>query len=61
MVTMLALTAKKVLTKFAVAMISEKFLEWAFLALAERIVKSTETKHDDEWLEKFKEVYEERK
>lgn len=56
--TMFALAAKKLLTQIAVSMIGEKFLEWAFFNIAERIVKSTETKHDDEWLAKIKESYE---
>lgn len=59
--TMFAMVAKKLLAKFAVALISEKFLEWAFFNIAEKIVKSTATEHDDKWLEKFKEIYEEDK
>lgn len=58
MMTLLALTAKKLLTNIAVSLISEKFLEWAFFNIAGKIVKSTETPHDDEWLAKIKEAYE---
>lgn len=57
MMTLLAMTAKKLLTNIAVSLISEKFLEWALFNIAEKIVKSTETKHDDEWLTQIKESY----
>lgn len=57
MITMFSLTAKKLLTKLAISLISEKFLEWALFNIAERIVKSTSTSHDDEWLAKIKEAY----
>lgn len=57
MMTLLAMTAKKLLTNIAVSLISEKFLEWALFNIAEKIVKSTETKHDDEWLKMVKESY----
>lgn len=56
--TMLAMTFKHILTKVAVSLISEKFLEWALFNVAEKIVKSTETAHDDEWLKQIKEAYE---
>lgn len=58
MMTLLAMTAKKLIANIALSLISEKFLEWAFFNIAEKIVKSTETKHDDEWLAKIKEAYE---
>lgn len=58
MMTMFTFAAKRLLTKIAISMVSEKFLEWAFFNIAEKIVKSTETKHDDEWLAKIKESYE---
>lgn len=56
--TMLAFATKKFITQVAISMISEKFIEWAFFNLAEKIVKSTATPHDDEWLAKIKEAYE---
>lgn len=56
--TMFVLAAKKLLTQIAISMIGERFLEWAFFNIAEKIVKSTETPHDDEWLKKIKEAYE---
>lgn len=52
-----AMSAKKLLAKLAMTLISEKFMEWAFFEIAERIVKSTATPHDDVWLEKLKEEY----
>lgn len=55
--TIFAMAIKKLLAKFAITLISEKFLEWAFFDIAEKIVKSTATPHDDEWLAKFKEAY----
>lgn len=57
MMNVFILAAKKLLTKLALTMISEKFMEWAFFNIAEKIVKSTETPHDDEWLAKLKEEY----
>lgn len=56
--TLLAMTSKKLLANLVLSLISEKFLEWAFFNIAEKIVKSTETPHDDEWLAKVKEAYE---
>lgn len=58
MMTLLAMTSKKLLANLVLSLISEKFLEWAFFNIAEKIVKSTETPHDDEWLAKVKEAYE---
>lgn len=60
MLTTLLYTIKKVAAKVAVSLISEKFLEWALFNIAEKIVKSTATPHDDEWLAKIKEAYNER-
>ena len=57
MMTLLAMTAKKLIANIALSLISEKFLEWAFFNIAEKIVKSTATPHDDEWLAKIKESY----
>lgn len=57
MVNLLFLAVKKLLSKLAVTMIGDAFIEWAFFHLADRIVKSTATPHDDEWLAKLKEEY----
>lgn len=56
--TMLAFATKKLITQIALSLISEKFLEWALFNIAEKIVKSTATPHDDEWLKHVKEAYE---
>ena len=61
MMNLFILAVKSLVTKFAVSLISEKFLEWAFFSIADRIVLTTETDHDDKWLAKFKEVYEDGK
>ncbi|MGL5564206.1 MAG: hypothetical protein ACRDC4_00565 [Plesiomonas sp.] len=58
MLGILVMSAKKLAAKLAVAMISESFMEWAFFKIAESIVKSTATPHDDEWLAKIKEEFE---
>lgn len=57
MKTALLFAVKEFSAKLGVAMISEKFIEWAFFEIAERIVKSTATEHDDVWLKKIKEEY----
>lgn len=44
--------AKKVLISHG-----KEFFEWAFFKLGEYIVESTETKHDDAWLAKTKDLY----
>lgn len=43
--------------KFAWALISEKMVEWMFFKTAAMVVAHTKTPHDDEWLNKIKEVY----
>ncbi|MGL5582284.1 MAG: hypothetical protein ACRDCE_15170 [Cetobacterium sp.] len=57
MLSVFIISAKKLAAKIALSMISDKFIEWAFFNIAERIVKSTSTPHDDEWLAKIKEAY----
>lgn len=37
---------------------SKEFAHWALFKIAEAIVKSTDTKEDDEWLVKIKETVE---
>ena len=46
-------------TKMLTAMASETVIKWALFYVAESIVKSTKTTHDDEFLAKIKKVYEE--
>ena len=43
----------KLITSFA----SEKFLEWLLFWVAQKIVDSTETPQDDEFLKKLREAY----
>lgn len=45
------------LTKLLTALASEKMIEWAFFQIAEAVVKSTATPQDDAWLQKIKELY----
>ena len=45
------------LTKLLTSLASEKMIEWAFFQIAEAVVKSTATAQDDAWLQKIKELY----
>ena len=45
------------LTRLLVTLASEQMIAWAFFKVAESVVKSTKTAKDDEWLEKVREVY----
>ena len=45
------------LTKLLTSLASEKMIEWAFFQIAEAVVKSTTTPQDDAWLQKIKELY----
>lgn len=36
----------------------KEFIKWLFFFIADKIVKSTKTDHDDEFLKKVKESYE---
>jgi len=45
------------LTKLLTSLASEKMIEWAFFQIAEAVVKSTATSQDDAWLQKIKELY----
>ena len=45
------------LTKLLTSLASEKMIEWAFFQIAEAVVKSTATPQDDTWLQKIKELY----
>ena len=46
-----------IVTKLFATMATEALLEWMLFKAADALVKSTKTKYDDEWLEKFKESY----
>ena len=50
-------TLGTILTKVLIASCSESMLKWTLFKVAEAIVKSTKTPHDDEWLEKLKKEY----
>ena len=45
------------LTKLLTSLASEKMIEWAFFQIAEAVTKSTATPQDDVWLQKIKELY----
>ena len=45
------------LTKLLTSLASEEMIEWAFFQIAESVVKSTNTPQDDAWLQKIKELY----
>ena len=47
-------TIGTVLTKILVTAFSESMLKWTIFKVADAIVKSTKTPHDDEWLEQLK-------
>ena len=50
-------TIGTVLTKILVTAFSESMLKWTIFKVADAIVKSTKTPHDDEWLEQLKKEY----
>jgi hypothetical protein len=52
------LAAKAALKSIFVKVVSEKFFVWAFFWAGDMIVSSTKTPHDDAWLKKVKETYE---
>ena len=45
------------LTKLLTSLASEKMIEWAFFQIVEAVAKSTATPQDDAWLQKIKELY----
>ena len=45
------------LTKLLTSLASEKMIEWAFFQIAEAVAKSTATTQDDAWLQKIRELY----
>lgn len=55
--TAILVALRKVLSKLLMTLIGEQMLEWALFKIAEQIVRSTETKHDDEWFDKIKAEY----
>ena len=55
-IIVLTIILKSLLFSWIAKIATEEFLEWVILWGAEQLVKSTETKHDDEWFAKFKET-----
>lgn len=45
--------------KMVMSLATEQFIKWLFFYVGEQIVKSTKTNHDDLFLAKIKEVYDE--
>ena len=45
--------------KMVMSLATERFIKWLFFYVGEQIVKSTNTNHDDLFLAKIKEVYDE--
>ena len=45
--------------KMVMSLATERFIKWLFFYVGEQIVKSTKTNHDDLFLTKIKEVYDE--
>lgn len=55
--TAIIFALRKILSKLLMSLIGEQMLEWALFKIAEQIVRSTETKHDDEWFDRIKAEY----
>lgn len=55
--TAIIFALRKVLSKLLMALVGQEMLEWALFKIAEQIVRSTETKHDDEWFDRIKAEY----
>lgn len=60
MPTAILLALKSFGIKLLWSLISEKMVEWMFFKVAQMVVDHTKTPHDDEWLEKIKESYNEK-
>ena len=59
MISVLIKAAMSFATKLLMSFASEKLIEWAFFYVAEQIVKTTKTPHDDKFLEQAKKAYQE--
>lgn len=57
MVSILLAALKKIITKLALTVASEKLLEWLLFYAAALIVESTKTTKDDKLLEQIKKAY----
>lgn len=56
--SMFATLIVNLLGSYVAKLASKEFAHWALFKIAEAIVKSTDTKEDDEWLVKIKETVE---
>lgn len=50
---------RAIFLKLVASIATKSLLEWVLFWVADAIVKSTKTKHDDEFLKKLKKVYDE--
>ena len=57
MPAILLLALKKFIGKLVITLVGQELLEWMIFKIIEQIVKTTETKIDDEWFDKIKEAY----
>ena len=58
MMSVLFKAATKVAMNIIMSMASEKFIEWLLFYVAQWIVDTTKTPHDDKFLKEIKEAYE---
>ena len=59
LLTVFGKAATAFLLKMVMSLATERFIKWLFFYVGEQIVKSTNTNHDDLFLAKIKEVYDE--
>ena len=58
LLTVFGKAATSFLIKMVMSLATERFIKWLFFYVGEQIVKSTKTDHDDLFLAKIKEAYE---
>ena len=61
MIQVLFKAATKVAMNIIMSMASERFIEWLMFYVAEHIVKSTKTKHDDKFYAEIRAAYKKEK
>ena len=59
LLTVFSKAATAFFLKMVMSLATERFIKWLFFYVGEQIVKSTKTNHDDLFLAKIKEVYDE--
>lgn len=57
MIHVLLKALMSILTRIFMAAASEKMIEWLLFRIADEVVKSTKTPHDDEFLKEIKAAY----